>query len=99
MRATSKMVTLLTISVALILSDIPVFAKTVGPGQVKTSGASAAPSGTGGSQVKHVTPPRVLVCHQGASGGRYCVTEPGGSTLPPCRGGHMGPNGVMIQCK
>ena len=99
MTAMLKVVSLLAISVALILSDTLVFAKTVGPGHVKTSGTSAAPSGTGGSQVKHATPPRVLVCHQGASGGRYCVSEPGGTTLPPCRGGHMGPNGVMIQCK
>jgi hypothetical protein len=24
---------------------------------------------------------------------------PPGSTLPDCRGGHVGPNGVLIQCK
>jgi hypothetical protein len=99
MPAMSKMVTLLTISVTLMLSDTPVFAKTVGPGQLKTSGTSAAPSGTGGSQVKHVTPPRVWVCRVGASGRQNCWFAPGGTTLPPCRGGHMGPNGVMIQCK
>ena len=99
MTAMSKVVSLLAISAALTLSGSHVFAKTIGPGHVKTSGTSAAHSGTGGSQVKHVTPPRVLVCHQGAYGGQYCVTEPGGTTLPPCRGGHMGPNGVMIQCK
>ena len=98
MTTVPKVVSFLAISVALTLSGSQVFAKTVGPGQVKTSGTSATPSGsgTGGGQVKHATPPRVLVCHQGASGGRYCVSEPGGTTLPPCRGGHMGPNGVMI---
>ena len=90
MRATSKMVTLLTISVALILSDTPVFTKTVGPGQVKTSGTSAAPSGAGGTRSKYVP---------------YCKLHPGRggcppkADQPPCRGGHMGPNGVMIQCK
>jgi len=90
MRATSKMVTLLTISVALILSDTPVFAKTVGPGQVKTSGTSAAPSGAGRSRSKYVP---------------YCKLHPGRggcppkADQPPCRGPHRGPNGVMIQCQ
>jgi len=90
MTAMSKVVSLLAISVALTLSGSPVFAKTVGPGQVKTSGTSAAPSGTGGSRSKYVP---------------YCKLHPGRggcppkADQPPCRGPHRGPNGVMIQCQ
>lgn len=45
MRAISNVVSLLAISAALALSGSHVFAKTVGPGQVKTSGTSAAQGG------------------------------------------------------
>ena len=93
MKAMSKAVSLLAISVALTLSGSHVFAKTGGsngPSQVKTSGTSAAPSGAGGSRSKYVP---------------YCKLHPGRggcppkADQPPCRGGHIGPNGVMIQCQ
>jgi len=91
MTAMSKVISLLAISVALTLSGSPVFAKSGGnPGQVKTSGTSAAPSGAGGSRSKYIS---------------YCKLHPGRggcppkADQPPCRGGHMGPNGVMIQCQ
>jgi hypothetical protein len=93
MTAISKAMSLLAISAALILSGSHVFAKNDGPGQVKTSGTSAAPSGSGagGSQPKAKLRP--CVGHQ-----HYNCGTPG-HTQPPCRGGHMGPNGVMIQCQ
>ena len=48
MTAITKVVTLLAISAALTLSGSHVFAKSSGgPSQVKTSGTSAAPSGSG----------------------------------------------------
>ena len=62
MTAMSKVVLLLAISAALTLSGSLVFAKTVGPGQVKTSGTSAAPSGSTSTRSKHVTPPRAASC-------------------------------------
>ena len=96
MTTVSRVVSLLAISVALTLSGSPVFAKNGGgPSQVKTSGTSAAPSrsGAGGGQFqKHA-------CHNGGTGSKCIVAPRPGTTLPPCRGGHMGPNGVMIQCK
>jgi len=46
---------------------------------------------------KRVVQPPVWVCP--ARGSRHgCHFEPAGTTLPPCRGGHKGPNGVVIQC-
>ena len=78
MTTVPQVVSLLAISAALTLSGSLVFAKTVGPGQVKTSGTSAAPSGSTGTRSKHVTPPRVIVCHQGRSGGQYCMSVPAG---------------------
>jgi len=90
MTTVSKVVLLLAISVALTLSGSDVFAKTVGPGQVKTSDTSAAPSGAGGSRSKYIS---------------YCKQHPGWggcppkADQPPCRGPHRGPNGVMIQCE
>jgi hypothetical protein len=90
MKAMLKVAMLLAISVALTLSGSHVFAGTGSPGQVKTSGTSAAPSGAGGSRSKYIP---------------YCKQHPGWggcppkADQPPCRGGHMGPNGVMIQCQ
>ena len=98
MTAMLKVVLLLAISAALTLSGSLVIAKTVGPGQVKTSGTSAAPSGSTSTRSKHVTPPRVIVCHPERGGGQYCMSVPGGTTQPTCKGPHKGPNGVMIQC-
>jgi hypothetical protein len=91
MTAISKVVSLLVISVALTLSSSYVFAKNEGPGQAKSLGTSAAPSGSsaGGSQDKT----------KGCSGhSRGCPPKPG-TTQPTCHGPHMGPNGVMIQCQ
>ena len=90
MKATEKIVLLLAISAALALSGGYAFAKTIGPGQVKTSGTSAAPSRASGSRSKYVP---------------YCKLHPGRggcppkADQPPCRGPHQGPNGVMIQCQ
>jgi hypothetical protein len=93
MTTTSKVVSLLAISAALMLSGSHVFAKSgSGPSQVKTSGTSAAPSGAGDSTSKR---------RGGAGGGcgHACPPPPRpGHTQPTCRGGHMGPNGVMVQC-
>ena len=93
MNAISKTVALLAVSAALTLSGSHVFAKSGGgPSAVKTSGISAAPSSSGDSTSKR---------RGGAGGGcgHACPPPPRpGYTQPPCRGGHMGPNGVMIQC-
>jgi hypothetical protein len=109
MKAMSKAVSLLAISVALTLSGSHVFAGTGSPGQVKTSGTSAAPSGLGTGGSKYIGPPRpstgtcrgssCVYCRGGGSKTCYPWYNPPGATLPPCRGGHMGPNGVMIQCQ
>ncbi len=94
MKAMSKAVSLLAISVALTLSGSHVFAKNDGPGQVKTSGTSAAPSGSGASG----SPPRsTFSCSKNPQPG--CRNYAPGHTQPPCHGPHMGPNGVMIQCQ
>jgi hypothetical protein len=92
MTTVSKVVSLLAISVALTLSGSPVFAKSGGgPSQVKTSGTSATPSG---GQTK---PKPTHSCSKNPQPG--CSNYVPGHTQPPCRGGHMGPNGVMIQCQ
>jgi len=95
MTAMSKVVSLLAISLALTLSGSQVFAKSSGgPSQVKTSGTSAAPSGSGARD-------NTAKGHggTGVGCGHHCPPPPRpGYTQPPCRGGHMGPNGVMIQC-
>src|ERR1035437_10094213 len=88
MTAISKVVSLLVISAALTLSGSLVFAKSGGsngPGQVKTSGTSAAPSGSsaGGKQSqKHA-------CHNGGTGSR-CIVAP---TPPPGATGGNDPRG------
>ena len=94
MTTVPKVVSLLAISAALTLSGSHVFAKTVGPGS--------------GEDIRHFCRPLrrwrqpeqyiPLVCHQLHPGGELRV-QPRGPHQPPCRGGHMGPNGVMIQCK
>jgi hypothetical protein len=94
----SKMVSLLAISAALAFASSHLFAKSAGgPGKVNTSTisapSSAAPSGAGDSVSKG---------HGGTDGhncGHACPPRPRpGYSQPPCRGPHMGPNGVMIQC-
>jgi hypothetical protein len=87
-----KAMSLVAISVALTLSGSHAFAKTSGSSgasQVKTSGTSAAPSGSGAGG----SPPRSTDCTKSSH-----PCKPG-HTQPPCRGPHMGPNGVMIQCQ
>jgi hypothetical protein len=93
MKTMSKAVSLLALAVALTLSGSHVFAKGGGgaghPTQVKTSGTSAAPSPVVGGGQKY---------HRGCA---YNPTAPQcrpGHTQPTCKGPHMGPNGVMIQC-
>jgi hypothetical protein len=44
--------------------------------------------------VTFTTSPVACVPH-----GHHQCPNPPGSTIPDCHGGHMGPNGVMIQCK
>ena len=97
MKAMWKAVSLLAVAVALPLSCSHAFARGGGGGgPVHVSGTSAAPSPTGssagGGQSK--VPLRPCVGHQHTVN---CGRP--GTTLPTCRGGHMGPNGVMIQCK
>ena len=105
MTAMFKAVSLVAISMMLAASSSHVFAKSGGgpsqksgggPSQVKTSGTSAAPSGgsspgsgAGGNASKRSSP-----CGHRLN----CTYSPPGHTQPTCRGGHMGPNGVMIQC-
>jgi len=87
----SKTVLLFAISVALTLISSPVLAKSGGsPSQVKTSGTSATSSG---GQTK---PKPTHSCSKNPQPG--CSNYVPGHTQPTCRGGHMGPNGVMIQC-
>jgi hypothetical protein len=88
MTVISKVVSLLAISAALTLSSSYVFAKNEGPGQAKSLGTSAAPSGSSASGSQDKT--------KGCRG-KSCPPKPG-HTQPTCRGPHMGPNGVMIQC-
>ena len=57
MTTVPKVVSLLAISAALTLSSSHVFAKTVGPDQVKTSGTSAVPSGAGSKYICCLSPP------------------------------------------
>ena len=92
MTTMSKAMLVFAILVAWMAGSSEVFAKTGSPGQVKTSGTSATPSGSGagGSQPKAKLRP--CVGHH-----TYNCGTPG-TTQPTCRGGHMGPNGVMIQC-
>lgn len=98
MKAISKAVSLLAVVVALSLIGSHIFAKGGGgsgggashPSQVKTSGTSAAPSGGGGNaRPTHL-------CSKNPQPG--CSNYVPGHTQPTCRGGHMGPNGVMVQC-
>jgi hypothetical protein len=98
MKAKSKAISLLAVAAALTLSGGYVFAKGGGggggfggshPTQVKASGTSAVPSGAGGNRSRYVP---------------YCKLHPGrggcpAKVQPTCRGPHMGPNGVMIQCE
>ena len=70
MKAMSKVAMLLAISVALTFSGSHVFAKNDGPGQVKTSGTSATPSGSGAAGSKYIGPPRPTT---GTCRGSSCV--------------------------
>jgi hypothetical protein len=91
MTTVPNVVSLLAISVALTLCGSPVFAKSgSSPSQVKTSGTSAAASGT-------AKPKPTFSCSKNPQPG--CRNYAPGKTPPPCRGGHMGPNGVMVQCQ
>jgi len=60
---------------------------------------SAAFASNSSKQVrsKRVVQPPVWVCTEGHYR-NWCHFAPAGTTLPPCRGGHKGPNGVVIQC-
>jgi hypothetical protein len=97
MTAISKAMSLLAISAALALSGSHVLAKSGGgpanPGQVHASGTSTAPSGSGADDSASKRRGGGWGC------GHACPLPPRpGHTQPTCRGGHMGPNGVMIQC-
>jgi hypothetical protein len=91
MKAMSKAVSLLAVAAALTLGGSLVLAKGGGgaghPTQVKTSGTSATPS-------PKARP--TYSCSKNPVPG--CRNYAPGHTQPTCRGGHMGPNGVMIQC-
>jgi adenine/guanine phosphoribosyltransferase-like PRPP-binding protein len=77
MKAMRKAGFLLAASVALSLSCSYVFARTVGPGPVHSSGTSAAPSGAPGGQAKYYCGRRP--CHP--PGDFY---HPPGHTQPTC---------------
>jgi len=80
---------------SLTLCGSQVFAKS-GPGhptQVKTSGTSATPSGSGGGGSQRPT----FSCAKNPVPGCRNYSGPG-HTQPTCLGPHRGPNGVMIQC-
>jgi hypothetical protein len=91
MRATSKMVTLLTISVTLMLSGSHVLAKTVGPGQVKTSGTSAAPSGAAAAAGRRAT-----LCHHNHY---YYACSPPASVGGGVGGPNRGPGNPTLHPK
>jgi hypothetical protein len=86
----SKTFLLVSIAAALALGSNHIFAKNTGPDQVKTSGTSAAASGSAKPRPTHS-------CAKDPQPG--CSNYVPGHTQPPCRGGHMGPNGVMVQCQ
>jgi hypothetical protein len=90
MTAISKVVLLLVISAALTLSGSLVFAKSGGsPGQVKTSGTSATPSGASGSQSK------TRQCYY-----HHCVTVPrNGITSGGVGGPNRGPGNPTLHPK
>lgn len=86
MTAIPKVVSLLAISVALMLSGSPVFAKSGGsPGQVKTSGKSAAPV-AGGPVVR-----RPKGCGHHTTGACAFPTPPGATSGNDPRGPNRGP--------
>jgi hypothetical protein len=79
-------------SAALAMSGSPVFAKTTTPKPAQASGNSISSGVDGGLSKRHGS--------YGGSCGHHCpVHSRPGTTLPPCRGAHKGPNGVMIQCQ
>jgi hypothetical protein len=86
----SQALLLVVIAVALTLSSNQIFAKKSGPDQVKTSGTSATASGSAKPKPTHS-------CAKDPQPG--CSNYVPGHTQPPCHGGHMGPNGVMVQCQ
>jgi hypothetical protein len=93
MKALSIVVSLFALSAALTVSGGQGLAKSNGPGLAHSSGTSApsTPSDAAGGSKRH---------GGGAGCGHAC--PPHSRPLPPqppCRGPHMGPNGVMIQCK
>jgi hypothetical protein len=86
----SKLASLLAVSAALMLNGNQAFAKSGGGQQaVHPSGVSSSPSPTTPS-----SGPRTGACK-----GHSCDYKNQGNTQPPCKGGHAGPNGVMIQCQ
>jgi hypothetical protein len=90
-----RAMSLLAVAAALTLGGSHVLAKGGGggggsqPTQVKTSGTSTAPSGSGGRPANF----RPANCPY-----HHCQAQPPGHTQPTCKGPHRGPNGVMIQC-
>jgi hypothetical protein len=97
MTVLSKAMALLAISVVFAASGNQVLAKPSGsPGQVHPSGNSSGPSGGGSSAGGDLSKRR------GGCDSRHCdpnIHQGPGATQQPCRGGHRGPNGVMIQCQ
>jgi hypothetical protein len=97
MTTISKVVSLLAISVALTLSGSDVFAKTGGsngPSQVKSSGTSAAPSGSsaGGNQVKTRGCTRSYLCAKP-------IQPPGSTGGSDPRGPNRGPGDPALHPK
>jgi hypothetical protein len=83
MTAISKVVSLLAISVAVTLSGSHVFAKTGssnGASQAKSSGTSAAPSGSGASGNQDKS--------KGCNGSKHCGGPPAKQPPPGATGGN-----------
>jgi hypothetical protein len=93
MKTLSIVVSLFAVSGALTVTSGQGAAKSNGPSLAHSSGTSApsTPSEPAGGSKRD---------RGGAGCGHAC--PPHSRPLPPqppCRGPHMGPNGVMIQCK
>jgi hypothetical protein len=84
---------LFVITMALTVSGGVAFAKTSGPKPAPASGTSLSSGGAGAGDSPSKRRGGGVGC------GHACPTLPRpGHTQPTCRGGHMGPNGVMVQC-
>jgi hypothetical protein len=93
MKATLKAVLALAVTAAVILSGNQVLARSGGgPSQAHGSGANA-------TSMQHATGTAETFQQKVNCPYHHCAPQKPIPDKPPCRGGHMGPNGVMIQCR